>query len=223
MRYYPAFLDLTEKRCLVAGAGDVGRRKLATLIKCPVKEVLVVDPGPPHTDLEPLIAPVNVTYANRPFTDSDLEGCFLAIAATAKTEVNQRIADLCRERSILCNVIDEPDSGDFIVPAHVDLDGLVAALSSSGVSPALTRVVRRDLQEYLGSRYTILLALLKKLRPLVLALEQPQADNAALFRSLVTSDLAGLLSSGDQQGAQALLQEILPPALADHIPELLAG
>lgn len=223
MRYYPAFLDLAAKRCLVAGAGSVGRRKAATILACSPASVLLVDPGPAHPELDELLANPVLSFENRPFQDQDLSGVFLAVAATADSAVNERIALLCREKSILCNVIDAPDLGDFIVPSSMDLGDLVVALSTSGQSPALTRLLRQDLQEYLGSRYTKLLAFMGRLRPMVLAQEAGSVDHAALFRSLADSGLARMMAEDDAAGTRELLARLLPPQLRTRMEELLHG
>ena len=221
MQYYPAFLDLSDKKCLLAGTGAVGRRKLKALLECAPGKLVVVDPAPLDPAITELIRHHRVDYFNRHFEESDLDGCFLAIAATGSADANAAIADLCRKQNILCNVIDAPASGDFIVPAHFRLDGLCVALSTSGQSPALARAIRQDLQDHLHSRYDALLKLLGRLRPLVLARNTSPDDNSALFRAVVHSNLAQALEKKDSATAGAILGEILPPELRHSIGDLL--
>ncbi|MBG0776507.1 MAG: bifunctional precorrin-2 dehydrogenase/sirohydrochlorin ferrochelatase [Desulfovibrionaceae bacterium] len=241
MRYYPAFLDLTGKRCLVCGLGSVGLRKLATLLECGPAEVLGLDPG-----LDPVPAPDGAPAAvgapalppelaelaarhpglrcvARGFVPGDLDGRFLAVAATADEEENARIAALCAARGVLCNVVDDPDAGDFIVPAHLNADGLTVCVSTHGASPALARRIRRDLQAHFGSRYTGLIAFMGRLRPLALALGRPSSENAALFRALVDSELADALARGDAAAARGIVLGLLPGELHPRIGDLLDG
>ncbi|MGE4299898.1 MAG: bifunctional precorrin-2 dehydrogenase/sirohydrochlorin ferrochelatase [Desulfovibrionaceae bacterium] len=223
MRYYPAFLDLHGKRCVVVGAGGVGRRKLQTLLKCGPASVLLVDAAPADDALRALMASGPVTHACRAFADSDLDGAFLVIAATGDAAANARVAALCRDNNILCNVVDAPEAGTFIVPAHIEQDEVVVALSTSGHSPALARRIKRDLQDMLGSRYTGLVAVMARLRPLVLGLGDPTESNTAVFRAVVESDLADTLAGGDGEAARMILRRIVPPRLHDSIEEVLHG
>lgn len=223
MRYYPAMLDLRGRRCLLVGAGEVGRRKLAVLLDCEPAEVLALDPCPDEDALAEWRGHPAFALARRGFAESDLDGRFLVIAASSDKDLNARIAGLCAERGILCNTISDPEAGSFVVPAHIAMGELIVALSTAGQSPALARALRRDLREYLASRYDALLRLMGRLRPLALELNEPQAENARLFRSLVESPLAGALAARDGDEARRLLAALLPAALHGHMEELLDG
>ena len=223
MPHYPAFLNLTGRRCLVVGAGRVGLRKALSLAACDPAEVLVVDPAPasgPWLDL-PDGGPI--VYAQRPFQDDDLDGRLLVFAATASAEVNDRVQALCAERGVLCNRAETPEDSDFLVPAHFSLDGLTVAVSTGGGSPALARHLRRELEAWFGERYGAMVRVMAALRPMVLALDLPQADNAAVFRALTESMLAETLRTRDVNMAGRILQEHLPQALHARIPEVLDG
>jgi precorrin-2 dehydrogenase/sirohydrochlorin ferrochelatase len=226
MRHYPAFLDLRRARCLLVGLGGVGRRKLATLLECEPVETLVLDPGlpdPPPEEAAALLARPGVILERRAPVREDLEGRTLLVAATSDPETNLRLAQWAEELRVLCNVIDEPEAGSFIVPASIRMDELTVAVSTAGGSPALARRIKQDLQEYLGLRYASLLTVMGRLRPLVLELEQGAAHNAALFRSLVASPLAAALEVKDEAKARALLAELLPAPLRPRINEVLHG
>lgn len=223
MRYYPAFLDLSGRRCLVVGAGRVGRRKLASLLALEAgrrpAEVLVLDPGP-AADLPPDPA---VTYEQRAFRPGDLEGRTLVFAAASDPAVNAAVAGLCAQQGILCNCADDPAASGFIVPASASRSGLTLAVSTAGGSPALARMLREELERDALPRYAALAAFMDRLRPLVLGLGQESDANAPLFRSLVRSDLGAALAAGDRDRAAALLRNLLPRELAPHIEELTHG
>ncbi len=223
MRHYPVSLSLENKRCLLVGGGSVGCRKLATLLECNPSEVLVLETGEACTLLCELHRHPAVRLEQREFRESDLDGRFLAIIATCDRELNARITELCKVRGILCNVVDAPDHGDFIVPAHVSLGDLVVTVSTSGQSPALARAIRQDLQEYLALRYESFLTVMGRLRPLVLEQSSCTRDNTELFRNLVSSDLAKALQDRDMEQARSLLVTLLPAALHPVIDEVLHG
>lgn len=223
MRYYPLFLDLRGARCLVVGAGRVGRRKLAGLLEADPAEVLVLDPGEPAAEALALFAHPAVRYERRAFDAADAAGRRLVFAATPVRDVNALVTACCREQGILCSVADAPDEGDFIVPARVDGGPLTLAVSTGGASPALARVLREDLEKWLGRRYVRLVRLLDRLRPAVLALHLGSDADAELFRALLSmrERLAEALNASDSNRADALLREVLPPALHPILAELL--
>ncbi|OGR35311.1 MAG: siroheme synthase [Desulfovibrionales bacterium GWA2_65_9] len=210
MRYYPMFVSLAGRACLVVGAGQVGLRKIETLADCHAASVLVVDKNPPEEALSALLTRPGLSFAQRDFQDSDLDGVFLAIASTSSPAVNQRISDLCRERGVLCNIVDQPEACSFIVPATVCRGDLTLAISTGGHSPALAKRIRKDLQEAFGQEYALFLDLMGRLRPLVLSLGQDTEANTGIFRNLVGSRLLEALKRGDAALARAELAAHLP-------------
>lgn len=223
MRYYPIFVNLKDKDCLVVGAGSVGRRKIAALLDREPRSVLVVDTSPPSADMAPLLSRPGLTYETRTFRDEDLGGRFIVIASTDNEELNWRISNLCKARGILCNIVDQPEKCSFIVPAVVQKGDLTLAVSTGGSSPALAKKIRRDLEDYFGSHYGDFLILMARLRPHVLGLGRGTDHNTALFRDLVASDLMDCLEAKDAARARAILAEHLPAEVTGRIDEVLDG
>lgn len=215
MRYYPMFVSLAGRACLVVGAGQVGLRKIETLAECGAASILVVDTNPPDAALSALLARPGLSFAQRGFADSDLDGIFLAIASTSSPVVNRRISELCSARGVLCNIADQPEACTFIVPALVRRGELTLAVSTGGQSPALAKRIRKDLQEAYGPEYGLFLELMGRLRPLVLALGRDTAANTEIFRALVGSRLLEALKQGDAALARA--------EVAAHLPQDLSG
>lgn len=225
MAFFPLFLDLSGKNVLVAGAGAVGRRKITALLPCNPQRLIVVDPALAQADLaapqwDLLNHSAVVCYA-RAVTAHDLDGVFLAFAASSDKAVNEELARLCAEKGILCNCVAPPKAGDCLVPAHFHQDGLTIAISTQGHSPALARVLREELEAYTASRYTLLLQLMGRLRPLLLAQQLPTQDNTDIFRALVRSPLAAQLKENKHDEAAKLLYDILPQALHPQVRDIL--
>lgn len=223
MRCYPMFVSLEGRACLVVGAGQVGLRKVLSLADCGAASVLVLERREPDDALRALATKPGIRVERREFAESDLEGVFLAIAATSDAALNKRIAGLCRARGVLCNVIDAPEEGSFIVPSSVVRGDLTIAISTDGHSPALTKRIRKDLQDRFGEEYAQFLRLMSRLRPCVLGLGLETGANSALFRSLVGSHLLEAFRTGDGPLAMAELAAHLPRELHHLIPELLDG
>lgn len=227
MRYYPILLNLTDKQCLVVGAGAVGIRKIRGLLDNGARTVLALDRCYPADqtghELQMLLNRPEVRFEEREFQLSDLDNAFLVVAATSNTAVNRTIAEACRERGLLCNVADAPELGNFIVPATVCRGDLTLSVSTCGQSPALARLVRSDLEETFGSEYADLLTILGRLRPMLLELGLPTKKNTEIFRSITTSNLLRDIETNDVDAAKRSLRERLPSALHSNLPELLDG
>jgi precorrin-2 dehydrogenase/sirohydrochlorin ferrochelatase len=201
----------------------VGLRKIASLADCGAGRVVVIELGEPGAQLLELAARPEVCLLRRAFVPADLDGVFLAVAATSDAALNRRVADLCRERGVLCNVADAPEEGSFIVPSCVTRGELTLAVSTGGASPALTKRIRKDLQDRFGEEYAQLLRIMSRLRPEVLALGLGTGENTVLFRALAGSRLLAAFRRGDMALAETELRAILPPQLHHLIPELLDG
>jgi precorrin-2 dehydrogenase/sirohydrochlorin ferrochelatase len=223
MRYYPIFVNLESKGCLVVGAGEVGKRKIQSLIDSGADHVTIIDTREPGPEFDSVTAQPNVDFHCREFADADLDDKFLVIACTSSEEVNWRISNLCRDRGILCNIVDQPEKCSFIVPATVKRGDLTVAISTAGRSPAMAKRIRKELQESFGDEYANLLTAMGRIRPLMLSLGLTTADNTAVFRSLVNSALLDAMKGHDLDAATEILKESLPDPLHDNIPELLDG
>lgn len=227
MKYYPLFLDITRYKCLVLGAGSVARRKIATLIKAHPLEIIVIDPYVEQEVFqkafeEEYAFEANVIYFQRDFTSSDLENVRLAFACTSSSEVNGNFAKICAEKNILCNVIEEPERGSFIVPAHLDYENLVIALSSSGVSPAFTKALKDDLNNFVAKSYVPFLRLIKTLRPLILK-NVEERKRPQIFRALVEKsfreEVMAILELKKFHELHRKLAQVLPESVVSKIDD----
>lgn len=141
------FLDLSGRRCVVIGGGKVAGRKARKLLQARA-EVVVISP-----ETEPEIESVAVEVHRRPYREGDLEGAYLAFAATDVREVNAAVAREAKERGIPVNVADKPAEGDFAVPSTLRRGRLQVAVSTGGASPALARKIRLKLEESFGPEW----------------------------------------------------------------------
>jgi precorrin-2 dehydrogenase/sirohydrochlorin ferrochelatase len=219
-RYYPLFLDLSRAKCLVIGAGAVGRRKIGSLLESGVRDLLVLDPEL----AEPASLPAHpaLRFEARRFTPEDLTGCALVFAASGSREVNAAIAAACAEQGVFCNCADVPLEGTCIVPATTRAGEMTLAISTGGASPAYARSLRKELEGWLQEKAP-LAALLGRIRPRVLALGRDTMHNADIFRVLAQSGLAAALAAGDAARCGEVLVAELPEDLHPWIAEFLDG
>jgi siroheme synthase-like protein len=98
------------------------------------------------SDVSPELDSMSVEVRRRPYREGDLEGAFLAFAATNRREVNAAVAREAQERGVPINVADEPSEGDFALPSTLRRGQLQVAVSTGGASPTLARRIRRELE-----------------------------------------------------------------------------
>jgi precorrin-2 dehydrogenase / sirohydrochlorin ferrochelatase len=161
-QYYPIFLQVSGKRCVVVGGGQVAARKVISLLENQAQvEVISPEICP---ELNRLGQEGKVQLTPRPYQQGDLAGALVVIAATDDQEVNTRISKEAQELGVLVNVVDDAKKSNFIVPACLHRGDLNIAISTSGRSPALARRLRRKLEEEIGEEYTFLALIVSEVR-----------------------------------------------------------
>jgi precorrin-2 dehydrogenase / sirohydrochlorin ferrochelatase len=155
---YPVFLDLDGRHCVIVGGGEVANRKARKLLQARA-EVVVISP-----EVKPELASVAVEVWRKPYEEGDLEGAFLAFAATDRREVNAAVAREAQRRGIPVNVADEPSEGDFALPSTLRRGQLQVAVSTGGASPTLARRIRHELEDVFGYEWAGVVAALQRAR-----------------------------------------------------------
>ena len=212
MRYFPALLDLKEKLCVVVGGGRVAERKVRSLLKAGAL-VKVISPLVSEALLR-LELKGKIVHHARSFRSDDLHGASLAIAATDHRTTNDRVFRQALGLKIPVNVVDDPAHSSFIVPSLVERGDLLVAISTSGQSPALAKLLRQRLQKEIGPEYSSLLKLLGAVRTKVRSFGFSQKRNQRIFRKLVRDDLLSLIRKRDWRGLDARVRFILGPGFS---------
>ncbi len=206
MRYYPVYLDLRERLCVVVGGGQVAERKALSLLEAGA-DVLIVSPSL-TPKLRELSASGKINQRAKQFEESDLHGAYLVIAATNSTDLNAGIGRLCKKSSILVNVAAPPEESSFIVPSVVDRGELLIAISSGGTSPALAKKIRQELEAAYGPEYETFLEKMELVRNRLREEVADEAARRAVFQALVDSDILSLLKQGRAHEADHRIAEI---------------
>lgn len=154
MRYFPLFLDIAGKSVLLVGGGEIAARKYALLAEANARVTVV---APELGDaLRDALARGALAHEARAFTDADVDGHWLVIAATDDRTVNAAVAAAAGARRIPCNVVDDRELSSFIMPAVIDRSPVQIAVSTGGTSPVLARLIRERLETLLdGSLGTL--------------------------------------------------------------------
>ncbi len=221
MQYYPAYLELRGRPCIVVGGGEIAERKVTTLLDAGARVTVVsptLTPG-----LTALADTHEVVHHSRVYRPGDLTGCWLAYAATGDEAVDAAIASEAEEARVFLNVVDRPRLCSFIVPAIVTRGPVAIAVSTGGASPALAKRLAAELTATVGPEWGLAAVVLGKLRARLGG--DDVAARARVFAALADLPLVMALRTGDVARADALLTEHVgaPTTLADLGVTLDAG
>ena len=137
------FIDVNKRRCVIIGGGNIGQEKVEKLLECDA-DVFVISPEVnPH--VEDLASSQQISWDKLEYQQGDLEGAFIAIAATDDNTVNRQIAKEAEDRNVLLNVVDVTHLCTFIAPSVARRGEVTIATSTGGASPALARTFREKL------------------------------------------------------------------------------
>lgn len=213
---YPiALTQLAGVRCIVVGGGEVALRKVGALLDSGA-QVEVISPA-----LQPELAAWRdagrIQHTARRYSQGDLAGALLVIAATDQRSVNAAVADEARARGLLLNVADDPAAGNFHTLAAVTRGEVLLAVSTGGASPALAALIRRKLETTFGPEYGVLAERLSALRREI-GHRLPPTARARLWRALASEESLTLLRADDLAGFEARVAALLAGATAQPEP-----
>ena len=162
MGYYPIFVELKDRECLVVGGGHEAEKKASGLLAADGR-VTVVSPelGP---EMQKLLDAGQIRWIPRVYLPGDMVGFELVMVATDDGLANKEIYREGRGRKIWVNAADDTPNCDFILPAVIRKGQVTIAASTSGASPALARRLREELTDYFSDDIPALADLLGEVR-----------------------------------------------------------
>lgn len=214
MNYFPVFLDGKTINATIIGGGDVAARKIELLLKS-TRSIVIISPRLNAT-VERLINLNQLTWHKREFLPEDIEATNLVISATDNAEVNKQVSTIAKQKNILVNIVDQPELCTYITPAIVDRSPMIVAISSSGSSPVLVRMLREQIEKILPDQYGRLADFCFKFRDHVKA-RVKGVRNRRIFWERILRGIIGenVLQGKHEQAEQQLIvnlkKEVLPP------------
>ncbi|MGG1515754.1 bifunctional precorrin-2 dehydrogenase/sirohydrochlorin ferrochelatase [Paenibacillus oryzisoli] len=207
---YPIMASLTGSRCLVIGGGQVAERKVRSLLNAGAHVTVIAAEF--SEGLAGLMARPDVVLLRETFNAQTLDeigSYLLLVAATSDREVNARIARYAAERSMLINVVDQPELSTFIVPSVVRRGKLVIAVSTAGASPSAARKIVKEIDAAYGEEYEIYLDFLSRVRLLIQERVTIKEARQKLFKDMLDWDLLGMIRQGYFDGwSEAFFQAL---------------
>jgi precorrin-2 dehydrogenase / sirohydrochlorin ferrochelatase len=207
MAYVPIFLDVTGRRGLVIGGGEVAARKVATLLDAGAMVTVV---SPLLIDaLALLVREGRIDYLARAYAPGDMSGAMLVYAATDDPELHLRLHAEAGARGIPLNVADEPALCSFIAPAILTRGALQIAVSTGGASPALAKRIVQRLERLFGHEYAPALEVMRAARRHLKSDEPNIKLRAKKLTALAASGIPEYLRKGNLEGVEKVLRREL--------------
>ena len=202
--YYPLYLDLWRKRCLVLGGNAAAADKARHLVEAGA-DVTVVAPEF-IDDLVQMGGRREVRLLARAFSEDDLDGLTLVVDASGDDPQGARVAAAARRRRILVNVLDRVPLCDFIAPAVVRRGPLQVAVSTAGRSPFMASHVRALLEQVLGTEHGDLVELVGALRDRLRTEGMSLAEQTRVYERVPGCGALELLRAGDREAARRAVE-----------------
>lgn len=199
MAYFPMFVDMTERECLIVGGGNVAYRKVIVMLDfgakvtvvaediCDELRKLTIDDIASEDKMGSYTANKEnrITFIKRRFERKDCDGMEMVIAATDDNALNHEIAEYCKANGIMVNAVDQKADCSFIFPSYIKEKNLVAAFSSGGNSPVLTQYLKGKEQEILTPFLGELNEYMGQIREKVIAQYDTEAERKRVFKEIL--------------------------------------
>jgi len=204
--YYPVFLSINGKKCVVVGGGQVALRKVKVLLDYGA-DVKVISPDL-CPELNRLAEDRKIDVQRKLYQPGDLKGALIVIAATDEHAINLEVVKEAKGTGILVNVVDDPGNSDFIVPSCLRRGDITVAVSTAGRSPALARKIRSRMEKDLGNEYAVLVQLIDEVR-MEIKSRGIKVNSEDWQKALDLDLLIDLLKKNDRERARNQLLENL--------------
>jgi precorrin-2 dehydrogenase/sirohydrochlorin ferrochelatase len=203
--FYPVFLNLTGRRCVIIGGGQIAEGKISKLLDSGAK-IIVISPDATQ-GIRGFAEQGQIEFQLRKYQEGDLQGAFLVIAATNDRVVNQEIFEEAEKQGILLNAVDDMPRCSFIAPSIVEKGPVTVAISTGGASPALARKLRETMEVSSALGWADATGVLSKARQVIK--DKQISVDPQRWQCCMTDDLLTMIRAGHENEALDLLMDRL--------------
>ncbi len=189
MKFYPVFMNIENKLAVVIGGGEVAHRKIMDLLKSGAN-IRIISPEI-HEDIIKLKQENYhaIELLIREYKQGDLEGAYLAFAATNDPAINKSVYKEAEQKRIFINSVDDPPNCSFILPSVLTRGDLTLAVSTSGASPAMAAKLKRMFEDNLPENIEGILESLREARVLLNSFEElDSVKRGEILKKIVNND-----------------------------------
>ena len=205
MSYYPVYLEMNGRRCVVVGGGTVAERKVEALLEAGAAVTVI---SPVLTELlKRWLDERRINHSAENYAPGDIAGYELAFVATDDSTVNAAVHDEGKNRGVWVNAADDTAHCDFILPSVIRRGELVVTISTGGASPAAARAIREELDKYFTPDYAAFVQIASEVRQeLRKKFLYASADR---WNKALKGNFRRLIQEGRDEQAKVLLLETL--------------
>lgn len=201
---YPANLRLKGKLCAVVGGGQVALRKVRGLLSAGASVKVI---APQVTDeLAELAAAQKINWQQSVYKSGMIKDCRLVVCAADVPEVNRQVSEEAKKQGIWVNAPGEPSLSDFWVPAVIRRGNLTLTVSTTGMSPALSKALREKIERKFPKNFGAWLETAAGIRQ---EMKNRLPDSRArefFWRTVMTDSMLKLIAEGKFEQAEVELR-----------------
>lgn len=185
MNRFPLCVNLENKNFLIVGAGKIAMRKFKSISKF-TKNIKIVA----NRIDDALLKEKNLKLVCREFADSDLTDADYVITATGSRFKDEEIVAKCKALNIPVNAADDREECDFFLPGVIKRGSLVVSVSTSGKSPAYSKLLREQIEEIIPDNVEEIIDTLGNMRKCLPSKIQSQELRSRVYKAVLTELLA---------------------------------
>lgn len=199
--FYPVFLNLTGRRCVIIGGGQIAEGKISKLLDSGA-QIIVISPDATQ-GIRGYADRGQIEFSLRKYQEGDLKGAFLVVAATNDRVVNQEIFEEAEKSGILLNAVDDMPRCSFIAPSIVEKGPVTVAISTGGASPALARKLREKMEVSSALDWADATNVLSQARQIIK--DKQVAIDPQRWQCCMTDELLSMVQTGREDEALEIL------------------
>jgi len=210
MEFLPIFLNSRGKAIAVLGGGVAAARKVDILLRSNCAITIFADEL--IEELSLLADEGTINHQARTMTAADVQGCIAVFGASDDALKNAELSAMARAVAVPANIVDNPDLCDFIMPATVDRSPIIIAVSSSGTTPLLARLLRSRIETAIPAAYGRLAEFAGSYRDRVKTAVTDGKRRLRFWQQMTDGPIAEHILAGKEAEAETLANRMLEQA-----------
>lgn len=150
MKYkkFPMYIDISNKKVLIVGAGNIGARRALKLIDF-TDNIYIISPSI-NNELKEAVEKGEISWRKKTYEIKDLEGMDIVIAATDDKLLNSTISKEARRYGKTVNNASDRNDCDFQFPGIINYEDICISFNGSGRNHSKTRMLREKIFKFLN-------------------------------------------------------------------------